>query len=386
MKIKLMILKMTGVVMIISGLPALGAAESTTIKTSERMTETTTTRVITRTVVKEKVKWTPFKVCVLDFTTVETEGQKRFLDQNNRPIVIPPQCTLNDADRKTVNDVMQGYVRMIDARSNRRTADANREAQIDDNEFTRSKALEIYRKTLNGPTRPMIIGAQYLSAYLGKRNDVFTCMDSSLLGAAMVKLQNAPDFPQDFMLRLAKATGATHLIFGTVSDLRVKHKSFQGYGIKTSTVNYQLDVIVKMVDLIRQSTVYSNVYTGNYREQRPVSNAQLDNNIFQTLMTAALEQAAEDLYEKCRPGRGNMISVTPMPYTIIVNPVGDKDLKANQAQIFVNGTLVGNGGSAILIPAGKYRFTVKAAGYADRIFDFEVARDSSLRVMLEKSR
>ena len=386
MKIKLMIMKMTGTALIVSGISALGAAESTTIKTSERMTETTTTRVITRTVVKEKVKWTPFKVCVLDFTTVETEGQKRFLDQNNRPIVIPPQCTLNDADRKTVNDVMQGYVRMIDARSNRRTADANREAQIDDNEFTRSKALEIYRKTLNGPTRPMIIGAQYLSAYLGKRNDVFTCMDSSLLGAAMVKLQNAPDFPQDFMLRLAKATGATHLIFGTVSDLRVKHKSFQGYGIKTSTVNYQLDVIVKMVDLIRQSTVYSNVYTGNYREQRPVSNAQLDNNIFQTLMTAALEQAAEDLYEKCRPGRGNMISVTPMPYTVIVNPVGDKDLKANQAQIFVNGTLVGNGGSAILIPAGKYRFTVKAAGYADRIFDFEVARDSSLRVMLEKSR
>ena len=385
MEIKQLIMKMTGAVMIVSGIPAWGAAESTTIETSERTTEITTSRVITRTVIKEKVKWTPFKVCVLDFTTVETEGQKRFLDQNNRPIVIPPQCTLNDLDRKTVNDVMQGYVRMIDARSNRRTADANREAQIDDNEFTRSKALEIYRNTLNGPTRPVIIGAQYLSAYLGKRSDVFSCMDPSLMSAAMVKLRNAPDFPRDFMLRLAKETGATHLIYGTVSDLRVRRKSFQGYGIKTSTLNYQLDVIVKMVDLIRQSTVYSNVYTGNYREQRPVSNTQFDNNIFQTLMTAALEQAAEDLYEKCKPGRGNMISVTPMPYTVIVNPVGDKDLKAELAQIFVNGTLAGNGGSALLIPAGKYQFTVKAAGYADRNFDFEVGRDSSLRVMLDKT-
>ena len=80
-----------------------------------------------------------------------------------------------------------------------------------------------------------------------------------------------------------------------------------------------------------------------------------------------------------------MISVTPMPYTVIVNPVGDKDLKAELAQIFVNGTLAGNGGSALLIPAGKYQFMVKAAGYADRSFDFEVGRDSSLRVMLDKT-
>ena len=272
-------------------------------KTVEKTTEITTSTVITRTVVREKEKkqWKPFKVCVLDFTTIDVEGQKRFLDQNNRPINIPPQCTLNDADRQSVNSVMQGFVRMIDAWSNKATADANRSAQTDDNVFTRAKALEIYNQTSQGDARPAIIGAQYLSAYLSRRNNVFACLEPSLMAAAMTKLQAAPDFPKDFMLRLAKETGATHLIYGTVSDIRTKTNSFKGYGIETRTTNYQLDVIIKMVDLVAQHTVYSNVYTGNYREQRPVSGTQIDNNIFQNLMTSTSANRGGEMRSRSRP-------------------------------------------------------------------------------------
>ena len=374
----------TAAVFMLAGIMAAGEMESATVKTSEKTTEITTSTVITRTVVKEKVKWSPFKVCVLDFTTTDIEGQKKFLDRNNRPIEIPPQCTLNDSDRKSVNSVMQGFVRMIDAWNNKKTADANRHAQVDDNVFTRNKALELYRSTVNGTSRPTVIGAQYLSAYLGKRSDVFSCVDPALVGAAMVKLQNAPDFPRDFMLRLARETGATHLIYGTVSDLRTRSNSFKGYGIETKTTNYQLDVIIRMVDLVRQSTVYSNVYTGNCREQKPVSAQQIDNNKFQTLMTSALEQAAEDLYDKCKPGRRNEISVTPMPYLITVNPEGGTFFKPKSAEIYVNDTLAGQGGSGILIPAGKCKITVKAAGYKTQSFDFNVTRDAAINVKLEK--
>ncbi|MBO4647062.1 MAG: hypothetical protein J5806_02780 [Lentisphaeria bacterium] len=355
-------------------------------KTVEKTTEITTSTVITRTVVREKEKkqWKPFKVCVLDFTTIDVEGQKRFLDQNNRPINIPPQCTLNDADRQSVNSVMQGFVRMIDAWSNKATADANRSAQTDDNVFTRAKALEIYNQTSQGDARPAIIGAQYLSAYLSRRNNVFACLEPSLMAAAMTKLQAAPDFPKDFMLRLAKETGATHLIYGTVSDIRTKTNSFKGYGIETRTTNYQLDVIIKMVDLVAQHTVYSNVYTGNYREQRPVSGTQIDNNIFQNLMTSALEQAAEDLYDKCKPGRRNEISVTPMPYSVTVNPVAGTFFKASSAEVYVDGTLAGSGGSSLLIPAGKCNIEIKAAGYKTKSFDFVVDKDIVLNIQLEK--
>ena len=373
----------SGAVILLAGGLAVHGTERTTVKTTT--TEVTTQTVITRTVVKEKVKWSPFKVCVLDFTTLDTEGQKRFLDQNNRPIEIPPQCTLNDADRKSVNGVMQGFVRMIDAWSNKNTADANRGAQVEDNRFTRGKALDIYKATVNGQARPVVIGAKYLEAYLSRRNDVFSCLDSNLIGTAMAKLQNAPDFPKDFMLRLAKETGATHLIYGTVSDIRTRTNSFKGYGIQTRTTNYQLDVIIKVVDLVRQSTVYSNVYTGNYREQKPISTQQFDNNIFQNLMTSALEQAAEELYDKCKPGRRNEISVTPMTYTVTINPDGGIFFKPASAEIYVDGVLTCSGGSAMLLPKGKYLIEIKAAGFQPKRFNYNVTGDAAINIKLEKT-
>lgn len=286
----------------------LPAAEKTTTTT----TSTSTTTVITETVVQEKTVWSPFKVCVLDFTTPDIEGQK-FIDQQNKPIAVPPQSTLNDADRKSVNSIMQGFVRMIDAWDNTRTNTANRRAQTEDNTFTRAKALDLYKTVVNGKSRPVVIGADYLAAYLGKHNDVFSCVGKDEMTAAMNKLRQAPDFPQNFMLRLARATGATHLVYGTVSDLRTRHNAFKGYGIETKTTVYELDVIVKMVDLAAQHTVYSNVYTGSYREQRPVGASQIDDNVFQTLMKSALEQASEDLYDVCKPGRKNKVTVTPLP-------------------------------------------------------------------------
>ena len=296
-------------VAVFTGIPGgvLLAEEQTTTTT------TTTTTTVTETVVKEKKTWSPFKVCVLDFTTADIEGQKRFLDQQNKPITIPPQSTLNDEDRQSINSVMQGFVRMIDAWDNTRTNTANRSAQTEDNAFNRTKALELYNKVVRGKSRPIVIGADYLAAYLGRHNDVFSCIGKDEMAAAMNKLRQDADFPQDFMIKLARETGATHLIYGTVSDLRTRHNAFKGYGIETKTTVYELDVIVKMVDLAAQHSAYSNVYTGTYREQRPVSTSQIDDNIFQSLMKAALEQAAEDFYDACKPGRKNKVTVTPLP-------------------------------------------------------------------------
>ncbi len=279
---------------------------------TEKVTETTTTTttIVTETVTRETVKWSPFRICVMDFTTADIIGQKRFLDDKNQPIVIPEQCTLNDADRVSIDSVMQGYVRMIDAWDISHTNTANRITQMDDNIFSRTKALELYETVVKGESRPVVIGADYLSARLGSHNDVFSCMDSGLMTAAMVKLSRSPDFPQDFLRELARATGATHLIYGTVSDIRVSGKAFKGYGIETESDLWQMDVIIKMVDLPAQATVYSNVYTGSVREHRSPAGRTFDGNRFQTLMNAALDQAAEDLYELCKPGRKNRITVT----------------------------------------------------------------------------
>ena len=273
---------------------------------------------------------------------------------------------------------------MIDAWDNTKTNTANRSAQVGDNTFDRGKALDLYNTIVKGEARPMVIGAEYLSAYLGRHNDVFTCVDASQMTAAMQKLQKAPDFPKDFMLRLARETGATHLIYGTVSDMRTKTNSFKGYGIETKTTNYQLDVIIKMVDLAAQHTVYSNIYTGNYREQRPISGSQFDNNIFQNLMTSALEQAAEDLYDNCKPGRKNKITVTPLPHTVTVIPTGGMFFKSAEAEVFIDGIRVGNGGGSFLVPAGKHTIEIKAPGYRNKSFDVNLTGDETINTKLEK--
>ncbi len=371
---------------ITSGILAGGSlcAEEKITEVRAETTTTTTTSVISEIVVKETAPWSPLRVCVLDFTSLDTLGQKRFLDESNKPIEIPVQSTLNDADRKSMNSVMQGFVRIIDAWDNARTNQANREAQKADNAFNRAKALELYQTVVKGEARPVVIGAEYLTAYLGQRNDVFGCVDSSLLAAAMTKLQQEPDFPTDFMLQLARETGATHLIYGTVSDLRTKTNSFKGYGVETKTTGYQLDVLIKVVDLVRQHTVYSNVYTGSYREQRLPGVTQLDHNIFQNLMTSALEQAAEDLYDVAKPGRKNRLSVTPLPYRLTVVPSGGLFFKAEKASVSIDGVRVGNGGGTFLVPAGKRTIEIAAPGYQTARFEFDVTGDGVVNTPLNK--
>ena len=363
------------------------AADAASREKETTTTTTTTTTVITETVKtreKEKPAWKPFKVCVLDFTSIDTSGQLRFLDGKNDPIVIPPQNTLNDADHRTINSIMQGYVRMIDAWDSSWTNSANRDAQVDDNVFTRKKALDLYNTIVKGEPRPMVIGAEYLSAYLGRHNDVFGVMDVSQVAAAMQKLQKQDDFPRDFMLRIAKETGATHLIYGTVSDIHTRTNSFSGYGIQTNTTSYELDVTIKMIDLAAQHSVYSNVYTGSYREQRPVSTEQFDNNIYLSLMKSALEQAAEELYDVCREGRKNKVTVTPMPYMITVTPTAGDGFKASQAAICADGVRVAAGGETFPLPEGSHKIEIKADGYKTKTISLDVKSDQTVTTTLEQ--
>ena len=79
-----------------------------------------------------------------------------------------------------------------------------------------------------------------------------------------------------------------------------------------------------------------------------------------------------------------MISVTPMPYTITVNPSGGAFFKPSSAEIYINGSLAGSGGSPLMIPAGKYRFDIKAGGYKTQSFDLVVSNDAVINVNLVK--
>ena len=243
-----------------------------------------------------------FRVCVMDFVQADIVGQKRFLDQESRPIEIPPQCTLTRDDRMSIHRVMQGFVRMIDARDSARTNEFNRRRVWDDNQWERTKALDLFRTVVKGQSRPVILGAEQLSALLSRHSDVFSCTDPTLMAAAMDRLCYEPDFPVDFQRKLADMTGATHLLCGTVADLRISSKKFQGYGIETVNTRYELDFSYRLVDLRAQGTVYGGMVTGRFSERKLPGVIQQEPSLFQNLLNDALRQAETDLYEACRPG------------------------------------------------------------------------------------
>ena len=254
-----------------------------------------------------------FRVCVMDFIQADIVGQKRFLDQNSKPITIPPQCTLDQEDHMTIHSVMQGFVRMIDARDAARTNEANRRRMMDDNLWERTKALDLFRTVVKGQSRPIILGAEQLSALLSQHGDVFACTDASLMSAAMEKLRNQPDFPVDFQRKLSEMTGATHLLCGTVADLRVSSKTFQGYGIETTTTRYELDFSYKLVDLRAQSSVYGGIVTGVHSERKLPGVIEREPSLFQNLLNDALRRAADDLYLACKPGKDCKVPPPALP-------------------------------------------------------------------------
>ncbi len=255
----------------------------------------------------------PFRVGVLNFTTIDIQGQKRFLDYQNKPIQVPAQRSLDKGDRVFMSRTMQGFVRLIDAWDSFRTGDANRKAQTEDNRFNRTRAMELYRTEVKGPARPAVIGAEYLAAELGKHGEIFGVVELPTIENAVTKLQSAPDFPRNVMPGLRKMTGATHLLSGTVSDMRSRIVSFKGYNIETRSMIYELDLIVKMTDLASGHTVHSGVYTGTLREDIRPGSMEINNDKFQILMKSATAQAAEDLHAKCRPGRKNQIPAPAKP-------------------------------------------------------------------------
>ncbi len=354
-----------------------------TVKVRTVTKETVSETVIEKVFPPNKTEWKKFKVCVLDLNTIDIVGQKRFLSEKNQPIVIPAQCSLNDKDRVSVNTTMQGMIRIVDAADNTHTNAANRSAQRDDNIFSRTKALDLFDRSVNSEQRPFIIGAEYLAACLSKYNDVFSCCDSSVLAIPMEELQKAEDFPKNLPLRLAKETGITHLIYGTVSDIRRTQKQFKGYGIETNNIIYQMDVIIRMVDLVTQCSVYGKVYTGTYTENFSPGGNTFTDNVYHKVLTDALEKVAEDFYSVCKPGTSNKITVTPLPYEIKFHVEGNGFVPGT-ASISNGDVFAGNDGIPLLFSAGEHTFTIACPGFKKQKIITKIGNDGVINVKLAK--
>ena len=107
--------------------------------------------------------------------------------------------------------------------------------------------------------------------------------------------------------RLAKASrpfavtddekSATYDLVPVISFLRSRENTFTAktYGINTKTTKWTLDVILTLKNRATGDIAWSKSVSGSCDEQRPISASQFDNNIFHSLMIAAVDEAAEEL-------------------------------------------------------------------------------------------
>ena len=367
----------------------------------------------------KKGEWQPIKVCVMDFTCSEMMLKQKFLDTiaENEPVNTKHKSILTEREKNAPkpasnlvrifgrgkenavemeNERTTSILRLFDAfshlRNDRINADINRQYQIDKNKFNRQNALDLYHSMADTDKRSVIFAAELFSSKLGEYPKVFHCMDASLVSKAIKKLEQAPDFPKDFMLRLARETGCTHIVYGTVNDLTTKHRisNASEFKRKLTTTQYNLDVTIKMFDLVAQEGVYSTHCVGTYSETNPsVNRTMLDDNIFHTLMSSALEEAAEKFHDVCKPGRYNAVTVTPMPYVVNMNVTipalfGKKSNEASEAEIYADGLLAGKGSCSFIIPAGEHKMEIRLNKYKTKVFTVNVQSDVIINETLEK--
>lgn len=267
--------------------------------TTERTVTTETTVTTQRTVVtaREKKAAPKPRIAVFSFTTIDIQGQ-HFSDFTDRVVPVTAQSSLNAEELASIDEVMLGYVKMIDAEEER-TRRAHDRARLDEeNNRNLARQRELADRLLKSPVRSVVIGAAFMEGELGNydsvelvdRGEVYQAYrDMSALQAGEVP----PTLPETLQLH-----GATHVLYGTVADLRVGRRAFSGYGVSTETLVYELDVIIKVVELKTNRIVFSGVFTGTDQEFRLEGLQVVDSGRFERMMKSAVAQAAEAIDRK----------------------------------------------------------------------------------------
>ncbi len=250
----------------------------------------------TRETEKKKAEPPAMKIAVLDFTCIDLTGQKLRLVRN-RPVNTDYRGILSSADRQSIDDRMQGFVRMLDARFAGTAAMAGIRRDLQESERDRAEREALAKKILNSKQRPLVIGAEYMTASLGEYPEIFSLanregIESALKSLDFGRAQTAEDADRRIREFMEKS-GATHILTGTVADLKTEHKKFSGYGVRTDRVVYSLDVLVKLIDLKTSQIAFSGVFTGEVSQMNTKFAQTINDSLFQDLMKDAVKQAAE---------------------------------------------------------------------------------------------
>jgi len=237
------------------------------------------------------------RIAVFNFTTIDIQGQ-HFRDFTDRTVAVTPQNSLSEDDLGSIDEIMLGYVKLVDA-GEERTRRAHGRGRLDrENDRNLARQWELADKLLKTPQRAVVIGAAWMEAALGNYDSV-ELVDRGEIFKAYRDMANrqAGEAPRKFPETL-QIHGATHVLYGTVADFRVSSRNFKGYGVETKAVVYELDVVVKVAELATGRIAFAGVFTGQDRELKVEGLRVVDSGQFERLMKSAIAQAARAIDQK----------------------------------------------------------------------------------------
>ena len=138
------------------------------------------------------------------------------------------------------------------------------------------------------------VGDGSIEVVLAKANDVITYVEHGVCDLGVVGKDTILEMQGKFYELLDLGFGRCKFA------LAVKKGTdfYSGYGVKTATLFYQLDVMIKIADLATGRIVFSGVFTGEDRELRLEGTQIVDNDRFERLMKSAVFKAAQAIDQK----------------------------------------------------------------------------------------
>lgn len=181
-------------------------------------------------------------------------------------------------------------------------------------------------------------------------------------------LQESGMIDPDTAVSLGKLSGIDYILTGEVLDFGREVRSFSGYGVRTDTVFYRLEAVVRVLDTETGRIVFTKTERAEERQNQGagirVSDTTIDSRLGRLVgerLSSALLSSPVFRESEPEPEEAGLAAIT-----ITSEP--------SNASVEIDGVFYGNAGGAFEIPEGLHQIRVSLPGY--EIWDKKVmARD-----------
>ncbi|MEX0332531.1 MAG: CsgG/HfaB family protein [Puniceicoccaceae bacterium] len=186
---------------------------------------------------------------------------------------------------------------------------------------------------------------------------------------------------------LGRLSGIDYILTGEIVDFGREVRNFSGYGVRTTTVDYRLEVAVRVIETETGRVVFSKTEMAEERQN------QGSTRVLDTTMDARLGRIVGDQLSQALLNSPVFAAPEekPAPESAVIHITSEP---AN-ASVEIDGVFYGNAGGSFELPAGLHQIRISLPGYAvwdkkvmvrdGASFHVPLVRTSDIRVEVEEN-